>query len=110
MVLLPCWSVVMPVQIAVPYDWRLPIPVMEKRDGFFTRVKHEVRACCVRPPLRVPLCVPLHGSSLGVSADTQRLQEWGMMVPSCAHCEPQCGLIGSVKATSEALCDVCPTG
>lgn len=30
------------LQIAVPYDWRLPIPVMEKRDGFFTRVKHEV--------------------------------------------------------------------
>lgn len=29
-------------QIAVPYDWRLPIPMMEKRDGFFTRVKTEV--------------------------------------------------------------------
>lgn len=29
-------------QVAVPYDWRLPIPVMESRDGFFTRVRVEV--------------------------------------------------------------------
>lgn len=26
----------------MPYDWRLPIPLMQKRDGFFTRLKHEV--------------------------------------------------------------------
>lgn len=29
------------VQIAVPYDWRLPLGVMEARDGFFSRVKAE---------------------------------------------------------------------
>eukprot|EP00879_Flechtneria_rotunda_P012648 GHRR01013206.1.p1 GENE.GHRR01013206.1~~GHRR01013206.1.p1 ORF type:complete len:750 (+),score=225.44 GHRR01013206.1:937-3186(+) len=28
--------------VAVPYDWRLPISVMESRDGFFTRTKVEV--------------------------------------------------------------------
>ncbi|KAF6256224.1 Lecithin:cholesterol acyltransferase-domain-containing protein [Scenedesmus sp. NREL 46B-D3] len=28
--------------LAVPYDWRLAIPVMQKRDGFFTRLKNEV--------------------------------------------------------------------
>jgi len=27
--------------VAMPYDWRLPIPVMEQRDGWFTRVKNE---------------------------------------------------------------------
>lgn len=30
------------LQIAVPYDWRLPIPLMQKRDGFYTRLKREV--------------------------------------------------------------------
>jgi hypothetical protein len=29
-------------QVAVPYDWRLPIPVMQTRDGYFTRLKNEV--------------------------------------------------------------------
>jgi phospholipid:diacylglycerol acyltransferase len=29
-------------QVAVPYDWRLPIPVMQTRDGYFTRLKIEV--------------------------------------------------------------------
>eukprot|EP00878_Enallax_costatus_P008458 GHUV01008840.1.p1 GENE.GHUV01008840.1~~GHUV01008840.1.p1 ORF type:complete len:707 (+),score=149.19 GHUV01008840.1:1658-3778(+) len=28
--------------VAVPYDWRLPLSVMESRDGYFTRVKQEV--------------------------------------------------------------------
>ncbi|WIA16398.1 hypothetical protein OEZ85_013090 [Tetradesmus obliquus] len=28
--------------VAVPYDWRLPIPVMQTRDGYFTRLKTEV--------------------------------------------------------------------
>lgn len=26
----------------MPYDWRLPIPVMQTRDGYFTRLKTEV--------------------------------------------------------------------
>lgn len=30
------------LQVAVPYDWRLPMEVMESRDGYFSRVKQEV--------------------------------------------------------------------
>jgi hypothetical protein len=30
------------LQVAIPYDWRLPITVMESRDGYFTRVKTQV--------------------------------------------------------------------
>lgn len=35
-------SLIIPLQVAVPYDWRLPLGVMESRDGYFTRVKQEV--------------------------------------------------------------------
>jgi len=28
--------------VAVPYDWRLPVPVMEERDHYFTQLKEQI--------------------------------------------------------------------
>jgi hypothetical protein len=32
----------MPAQVAMPHDWRLPIPMLEDRDAWFTRTKTEI--------------------------------------------------------------------
>jgi phospholipid:diacylglycerol acyltransferase len=33
---------VVPAQTAMPHDWRLPIPMLEDRDAWFTRTKTEI--------------------------------------------------------------------
>jgi hypothetical protein len=63
----------------MPYDWRLPIPVMEQRDGWFTRVKKETELqhqqsrkwYCVA--VIIALLRPTHGQTLA-----RRLSHYGL--------------------------------
>lgn len=52
-------------QVAMPYDWRLPIPVMESRDGFFTRLKNEIE---IQHVSKLPLDSTYMQCSLQVSS------------------------------------------
>ncbi len=46
--------------VTEPYDWRLPTPLLEKRDGYFTRLRDRIKSLYNVHQLKVPgLCLRL---------------------------------------------------